>query len=150
TALDQSRAGRECEVAAGAMRAGEPQNEGRRIDVLLRSEVVVVEPVWTVIPGNKAIVPTLWSMFQDLRYLLDTDVTVNDKLVKTGYAVKTIACRCGSNIDLVSHHEEVLDKTSGKFAEQKYIYQQLWCLPKVDGKYIQLCTFTGSGNYGVC
>ena len=54
----------------------------------------------------------------------------------------------GSNIDLVSHHEEVLDKTSGKFAEQKNIYQQLWCLPKVDGKYIQVCTFTAGGNYG--
>ena len=81
-------------------------------------------------------------------YLLDTDFTVNDELVKTGYAVKPIAGRCGSNIDLVSHHEEVLDKTSGKFAEQKNIYQQLWCLPKVDGKYIQVCTFTVGGNYG--
>lgn len=48
----------------------------------------------------------------------------------------------------VSHHEEVLDQTSGKFAEQKNIYQQLWCLPKVDGKYIQVCTFTVGGNYG--
>ncbi|MDU3049108.1 MAG: bifunctional glutathionylspermidine amidase/synthetase [Escherichia coli] len=98
--------------------------------------------------GNKAILPILWSLFPHHRYLLDTDFTVNDELVKTGYAVKPIAGRCGSNIDLVSHHEEVLDKTSGKFAEQKNIYQQLWCLPKADGKYIQVCTFTVGGNYG--
>ncbi|VDZ76814.1 glutathionylspermidine synthase [Salmonella bongori] len=65
----------------------------------------------------------------------------NDELVQTGYAVKPIAGRCGSNIDLVSHQEELLDKTSGKFATQKNIYQQLWCLPKVAGKYIQVCTF---------
>ena len=111
-------------------------------------EVLVFEPLWTVIPGNKAILPILWSLFPHHRYLLDTDFTVNDELVKTGYAVKPIAGRCGSNIDLVSHHEEVLDKTSGKFAEQRNIYQQLWCLPKVDGKYIQVCTFTVGGNYG--
>lgn len=53
------------------------------------------------------------------RYLLDTDFSVNDELVKTGYAVKPIAGRCGSNIDLVSHHEEVLDKTSGKLPSRK-------------------------------
>lgn len=110
--------------------------------------MLVFEPLWTVIPGNKAILPILWSLFPHHRYLLDTDFTVNDELVKTGYAVKPIAGRCGSNIDLVSHHEEVLDKTSGKFAEQKNIYQQLWCLPKVDDKYIQVCTFTVGGNYG--
>ncbi|MBF3355363.1 glutathionylspermidine synthase family protein, partial [Leptospira borgpetersenii serovar Hardjo-bovis] len=69
-------------------------------------------------------------------------------LVQTGDAVKPIAGRCGSNIDLVSHQEELLDKTSGKFATQKNIYQQLWCLPKVAGKYIQVCTFTVGGNYG--
>jgi hypothetical protein len=44
--------------------------------------------------------------------------------------------------------DEVLDKTSGQFVDRKNIYQQLWCLPKVDGKYIQVCTFTVGGNYG--
>ena len=107
------------------IRTGHPQNEVRLIDVLLRPEVLVFEPLWTVIPGNKAILPILWSLFPHHRYLLDTDFTVNDELVKTGYAVKPIAGRCGSNIDLVSHHEEVLD-----------------------GKYIQVCTFTVGGNYG--
>ena len=44
--------------------------------------------------------------------------------------------------------DELLDKSSGKFVDRKNIYQQLWCLPKVDGKYIQVCTFTVGGNYG--
>ena len=148
TAFDQIREVSDREFAAVPIRTGHPQNEVRLIDVLLRPEVLVFEPLWTVIPGNKAILPILWSLFPHHRYLLDTDFTVNDELVKTGYAVKPIAGRCGSNIDLVSYHEEVLDKTSGKFAEQKNIYQQLWCLPKVDGKYIQVCTFTVGGNYG--
>jgi glutathionylspermidine amidase/synthetase len=43
-----------------------------------------------VIPGNKAILPVLWSLFPHHRYLLDTDFVVNDELAKTGYAVKPI------------------------------------------------------------
>ncbi|MCF3881891.1 glutathionylspermidine synthase family protein, partial [Salmonella enterica] len=84
---------------------GHPENEVRLIDVLLRPEVWVFEPLWTVIPGNKAILPILWSLVPHHRYLLDTDFTVNDELVQTGYALKPIAGRCGSNIDLVSHQE---------------------------------------------
>ncbi|WP_172902749.1 glutathionylspermidine synthase family protein, partial [Escherichia coli] len=35
--------------------------------------MLVFEPLWTVIPGNKAILPILWSLFPHHRYLLDTD-----------------------------------------------------------------------------
>ncbi|WP_336983836.1 MULTISPECIES: bifunctional glutathionylspermidine amidase/synthase [unclassified Cedecea] len=148
TAIEQIREVSETEYAAVPIRTGHPQGEVRLIDVLLRPEVLVFEPLWTVIPGNKAILPVLWQLFPNHRYLLDTDFEVNNLLLKTGYAVKPIAGRCGSNIDLVSHHDELLDKTSGKFVDRKNIYQQLWCLPKVDGKYIQVCTFTVGGSYG--
>ncbi len=33
-------------------------------------------------PGNKAIRRSFWSLFPHHRYLLDTDFTVNDELVK--------------------------------------------------------------------
>ncbi|MDX5630752.1 MULTISPECIES: bifunctional glutathionylspermidine amidase/synthase [unclassified Brenneria] len=148
TVIEQVREVSADEFAAVPIRTGHPDNEVRLIDVLMRPEVMVFEPLWTVIPGNKAILPVLWSLFPHHRYLLDTDFTVNEELAKTGYAIKPISGRCGSNIDLVSHHDEVLDKTSGKFVDRKNIYQQLWCLPKVAGKYIQVCTFTVGGNYG--
>lgn len=148
TAIEQVREVSAEEYAAVPIRTGHPQNEVRLIDVLLRPEVLVFEPLWTVIPGNKAILPVLWSLFPHHRYLLDTDFEVNDELAKTGYAVKPISGRCGNNIDLIGPQDEVLDKTSGQFVDRKNIYQQLWCLPKVDGKYIQVCTFTVGGNYG--
>lgn len=148
TAIEQVREVSADEYAAVPIRTGHPQNEVRLIDVLLRPEVLVFEPLWTVIPGNKAILPVLWSLFPHHRYLLDTDFEVNDELAKTGYAVKPISGRCGNNIDLIGPQDEVLDKTSGQFVDRKNIYQQLWCLPKVDGKYIQVCTFTVGGNYG--
>lgn len=148
TAIEQVREVSADEYAAVPIRTGHPQNEVRLIDVLLRPEVLVFEPLWTVIPGNKAILPVLWSLFPNHRYLLDTDFVVNEELAKTGYAVKPISGRCGNNIDLIGPKDEVLDKTSGQFVDRKNIYQQLWCLPKVDGKYIQVCTFTVGGNYG--
>ena len=148
TAIEQVREVSADEYAAVPIRTGHPNNEVRLIDVLLRPEVLAFEPLWTVIPGNKAILPVLWSLFPNHRYLLDTDFVVNEQLAESGYAVKPISGRCGNNIDLIGPQDEVLDKTSGQFFDRKNIYQQLWCLPKVDGKYIQVCTFTVGGNYG--
>ena len=148
TAIEQVREVSETEYAAVPIRTGHPDNEVRLIDVLLRPEVMVFEPLWTVVPGNKAILPVLWQLFPHHHYLLDTDFAVNDELAKTGYAVKPISGRCGSNIDLISHDAGLLDQSSGQFVDRKNIYQQLWCLPKVDGKYIQVCTFTVGGSYG--
>ncbi len=54
TAFDQIREVSDREFAAVPIRTGHPQNEVRLIDVLLRPEVLVFEPLWTVIPGNKA------------------------------------------------------------------------------------------------
>lgn len=151
TAMDQVREVSSTEYAAVPIHTGYPDTKVRLIDVLLRPEVKVFEPLWTVIPSNKAILPVLWSLFPHHHYLLDTDFTVTDELRQTGYAVKPIAGRCGSNIDLVNHNDSILDTTDGKFNNQKNIYQQLWCLPKVANKYIQVCTFTVDGNYGgVC
>lgn len=87
------------------------------IDVLLCLEVLVFELLWMVIFGNKVILLIFWLLFLYYCYLLDIDFIVNDELVKIGYVVKLIVGCCGSNIDLVSYYEEVLDKISGKFVE---------------------------------
>ncbi|RKS84793.1 glutathionylspermidine amidase/synthetase [Orbus hercynius] len=148
TVLEQLREESESQIAAPPIRTGHPENQVRLIDVLLRPEVNVFEPLWTVIPSNKAILPVLWSLFPNHRYLLESTFELNDNLIQQGYAIKPIAGRCGNNIELVNHDEQVLDKTSGRFDQQENIYQQLWCLPKVDNKYVQICTFTVGGHYG--
>ncbi len=149
TALDQLREESE-QQALIPIRTGHPEDEVRLVDVLLRPEITVFEPLWTLIPSNKAILPVLWQLFPDNPYLLDTDFTVTPRLAKSGYAIKPIAGRCGSNIGLVDHKENVLDETQGQFEHQENIYQELWCLPKVANRYIQVCTFTVGGHYGGC
>lgn len=149
TALDQLREESE-QQALIPIRTGHPDGEVRLVDVLLRPEITVFEPLWTLIPSNKAILPILWQLFPDNPYLLDTDFTITSRLTQSGYAVKPIAGRCGSNIGLVDHKENVLDETNGQFDHQENIYQELWCLPKVANRYIQVCTFTVGGHYGGC
>lgn len=149
TALEQLRQESESDLSGLPIRTGHPHhNDVRLIDVLLRPEIRVFEPLWTVIPGNKSILPILWSLFPHHPYLLDTDFEINNELRQTGYAVKPIAGRCGNNIGLVDHQDDILDETCGQFAHQENVYQQLWCLPKVAERYIQVCTFTVGGHYG--
>lgn len=148
TVLEQLREESESQIAAPPIRTGHPQDKVRLIDVLLRPEILVFEPLWTVIPSNKAISPVLWSLFPNHRYLLESTFELNEHLINNGYAVKPIAGRCGSNIELINGKEQILDRTNGRFAKQENIYQQLCCLPKVANKYLQICTFTVGGHYG--
>lgn len=148
TVLEQLRQESEGQNVAPPIRTGHPENDVRLIDVLLRPEVNVFEPLWTSIPSNKAILPVLWSLFPNHRYLLESTFELNDNLRQSGYAIKPIAGRRGDNIGLVDHHAQLLDETKGQFAEQKNIYQQLWCLPNVAERHIQVCTFTVGGHYG--
>ena len=49
---------------------------------------------------------------------------------------------------LIGESKSVLDSKDGRFGKQESIYQQLWCLPKVEDQYVQVCTFTVGGHYG--
>ena len=71
--LDQIR--EECEADQSLGDNFEPQfkigETPRLVDVLLRKNVMVFEPLWTLIPSNKAILPILWSLFPNHKYLLN-------------------------------------------------------------------------------
>jgi glutathionylspermidine amidase/synthetase len=120
----------------------------RLVDVLLREEVMVFEPLWTLIPSNKAILPVLHNMFPNLRYLLNSGYELTDELRATGYVAKPIVGRCGENIAIFDRHEELVHETSGKFEARDQIYQELFGLPKIDGRNVQLGTFSVAGTYG--
>lgn len=158
TALDQLRA--ECDEDAqqsAALAFGERRTAARRnaaprlADVLLRPEVMVFEPLWTLIPSNKAILPVLWSLFPDHPYLLNSQYELTDELRASGYVSKPIAGRCGSNISIVDANSTVVEETAGRFHQQNNIYQQLFPLPRIDDHNVQVCTFSVDGRYaGAC
>tara|TARA_R110002012_G_scaffold141593_6_gene299373 strand:- start:19 stop:1908 length:1890 start_codon:yes stop_codon:yes gene_type:complete len=120
----------------------------RLVDVLLREEVMVFEPLWTLIPSNKAILPVLWSMYPNSKYLLDTRFELSDELAQKGYVVKPIVGRCGANIAIYDRHDNLVSETQGNFDQQDQIYQQLFSLPKINGLNVQIGTFSVGGSYG--
>lgn len=149
TAIDQLRD--ECEMQeqpktlnAQIWKAGETP---RLADVLLCKDIMVFEPLWTLIPSNKAILPVLWALFPNHPLLLNTSFTLNEDLVQSGYVIKPIVGRCGANIKLIDHNKNILAAQDGAFAERENIYQQLFELPKIENYYVQVSTFTAAGQY---
>lgn len=150
TALDQIR--RECEDDEERLRTyqpGEPHTGPvRLVDVLLRSEVLVFEPLWTLVTSNKALLPILWSLFPNHPYLLSTAYEATDELRAKGYVSKPIVGRCGSNISVLeAGSDDVVESTQGDFHNRDQIYQELSRLANVDGLYVQPSTFSVGGAY---
>ena len=154
TALDQIREDLQADTAAvndsGSHTYAPSWVEGQAVklsDVLLHKNIMVFEPLWSLIPSNKAILPVLWLLFPHHPLLLNASFSVTAELQASGYVAKPIVGRCGANIALFDHEDNVLEETRGKFAEQNKIYQQLCPLPRVDGYYTQICTFSAAGFY---
>ncbi len=153
TALDQIRL--ECESDAVVPENYQPASKKgqapRLADVLLHKNIMIFEPLWTLIPSNKAILPVLWSLFPNHPLLLNADFQLNEALQESGYVSKPIVGRCGANIQLIDQDQDIIEATGGQFAAQDHIYQALFPLPLVDGYYVQVCTFTAAGKYaGSC
>lgn len=151
TALDQIRV--QCELDQAVAEKNNPlQGQAPRLaDVLRHKNMMIFEPLWTLIPSNKAILPVLWSLFPNHPLLLHTDFVVNADLQASGYVSKPIVGRCGANIQVVNHSKDIIEEAGGEFAAQDQIYQALFPLPLVDGYYVQVCAFTAAGKYaGSC
>jgi glutathionylspermidine amidase/synthetase len=103
--------------------------------------------LWTLIPSNKAILPVLWQLFPNHPYLLETAFELTTSLQETGYVVKPIVGRCGSNITIVDGSETIREETAGNFGHRDRIYQQFCPLPELDGRYVQICSFSVDGSY---
>lgn len=150
TALDQLRAEFEdgsALVLPGGRRAGRP----RLVDVLLRPAVMVYEPLWTLIPSNKAILPVLWSLFPGHPFLLESAFELTPGVAGGGFVKKPIVGRCGANIVLYDENHKVIESTSGGFESREHVYQALFPLPRVAGRNVQVCTFSAAGTYaGAC
>jgi glutathionylspermidine amidase/synthetase len=153
TALDQIR--EECEDDEEKLRNYQPgakrDAQPRLVDVLLRPDVMVFEPLWTLIPSNKAILPILWQLFANQRYLLNSAYELSDEIRVNGYVQKPIVGRCGANISLFDGDDRLIEETSGRFDSPNQVFQELFSLPVIDGECVQVCTFSAAGTYaGSC
>lgn len=119
-------------------------------DVLFQKEVMVFEPLWTLIPSNKAILPVLWTLFPNHPLLLEASFVLEDSLKARGYVEKPIVGRSGANIALFDADNAVLERTPGRFGAQDRIFQELFSLPNFGDQYVQVSTFMAAGAYAGC
>jgi len=125
--------------------ASEKQHVPRLVDVLLHADVMVFEPLWSLITSNKALLPVLWKLYPNHPNLLECHFELTDSLIAKGYVSKPIVGRCGDNITIYAEDKTVLEKTSGQFEDKDNIYQEFWALPKIDTYYTQISSFTVDG-----
>ena len=90
-----------------------------------------IEPAWKMILSNKAILPILWELYPECKYLLPAYFE-EGKL--TNYVKKPILSREGANIDLVMKNIS-LQKTEGMYGGEGFIYQDMFTLPNFSDHY---------------
>jgi glutathionylspermidine synthase len=115
---------------------------------MLEDRTRVIEPVWTTLLSNKALLAILWELFPGHPNLLPTffgdtdDLTLNDS---GNYFVKPITSRWGMNIRYVRNHE-VVETTDGRYADNPLIYQAAGVVPQFDGQHVVIGSFLVGGQ----
>lgn len=92
----------------------------------------MIEPAWKMILSNKGILPILWELYPDHKYLLPT-FTAEGKLGNT-YVKKPLLSREGANVTIVKNGEAKLVNDQG-YGEEGFVYQQYSPIKNFDGNY---------------
>jgi glutathionylspermidine amidase/synthetase len=118
------------------------------VDVLLHPHIRVFEPLWTMIPASKAILPVLCKLYPNHPYLLETTFDKpTEKMVADGYVAKPITGRGGGNVILYDRAGAVMQRKAGKWQDDTYVYQELCLLPEYGDERVQVCCFTTRNRY---
>lgn len=97
-----------------------------------RSNALWIEPSWKMLLSNKALLPILWELFPNHKYLLKSYFDSPKDL--TSWCEKPILSREGANVKLVKNGQ-LLQQTMGEYGEEGFIYQDLAELPQNNGNY---------------
>nr|AAO00721.1 trypanothione synthetase [Trypanosoma brucei brucei] len=150
TAISDHQAARE---QRGAEWKPTPKDKVRLCDILLGNnwDVRVFEPMWKLIPSNKAILPIIYNNHPDHPAILPASYELTDELRRTGYAKKPIVGRVGRNVTVTEPDGKVLAESDGNFSNRDMVYQQLFRIPKRGDYYAILGgwmlgdTYSGTG-----
>jgi glutathionylspermidine synthase len=106
------------------------ENFGKNI-LIDKNSTLWIEPSWKMILSNKAILPILWHLYPDHPYLLKSYFDAGDL---KNYAKKPLLSREGANVELIKENISI-EKTTGEYGEEGFVYQQLIDLPNFENNY---------------
>ncbi|CAF0870316.1 unnamed protein product [Rotaria sordida] len=117
--------------------------------IFLNDHIKIIEPLWKVIPSNKAILPILWLLYPNHPNLLRSEYVLTNDLKQVPFVKKPIVGRCGHNVTLYDvNGDSVIDETKGKFVDRNCIYQELFSLTNFDGYYPIIGSWIVHGLFG--
>ena len=90
-----------------------------------------IEPAWKMILSNKAILPILWQLYPNHKYLLKAQFTADGM---ANYVKKPLLSREGANISLVENGK-LTTETNGDYGAEGYVFQELFTLPNYNNNY---------------
>ncbi len=96
-----------------------------------------VEPVWKALLSNKQLLVILWELFPDHPNFLPTYPTP-EAFPDGSYVKKPIFGREGGNVTIVDASGTCLEKTTGTYGAEGFVYQQYCPLPVFDGMHAVL------------
>lgn len=107
-------------------------------DLIGKSKINLIEPMWKMLLSTKALLPLLWEKYPNHPNLLPAFFTLEEmKKVNTKYVQKPLFSREGSNI-IVYDGENIIDSQKGIYGGEGYVYQERKDLASFDGRYILL------------
>ena len=114
---------------------------------IIESGTSFIEPLWKSVMSCKGLLPILWELYPEHPNLLPAYFESGQL---TSFAKKPLYSREGSNIELVSHGVLVASD-DGPYGSEGYIYQALYELPMLGGKYPVIGSWVVNGaSAGMC
>jgi len=99
--------------------------------IATREQCWWIEPAWKMLLSNKMILCVLHELFPRSPYILPCQTT---RPFSGDYVEKPLFSREGANVDIWVNGKSV-EKSSGEYGSEGYVYQQYAALPNFDGNY---------------
>jgi glutathionylspermidine synthase len=96
-------------------------------EIIENQKAIILNPAYTVMFQNKAILNILWELFPNHPLLLESSF---EPLVNKAYVKKPIFGREGRNITIVDQDGEIKASSDGEYGEFDHIYQEFATLNK--------------------
>lgn len=116
---------------------------GRFVEAVPLSDLATtwLEPLWKVLPSNKALLAALWHLYPDDELLLPAYLDSPGPL--TQWVAKPLHGREGDNIRI--HAAGVVEERGGPYGSEGWCYQQWAPLPDFDGNKAVVGTWVVDG-----
>lgn len=128
--------------------APKPTGPPQLYHATLDHRVRVFEPLWTILPASKAILPILCRIRPGHPFLIRSSYELTEEMKASGYVAKPASGRAGKSISVFGPEGQLMSGTTGQWDDDQIIYQDLCQLPIFGGEFVQFNAWAVGAAYG--